>query len=60
MPVDPELAPHLHLLEGLTPADYQTAEGRARIHALWTKFPAPELPDVHITEETAPGPHGPI
>jgi hypothetical protein len=51
MPVDPELAPHLHLLEGLTPADYQTAESRARIHALWTKFTAAGLPNMHITEQ---------
>jgi acetyl esterase len=60
MPFDPYLTTHLEGLHGLTWDNMADGDHRARLTAFETD-PAPwSMPDVDVTHEVAPGPHGDV
>ena len=58
MTLDPVLAEHLSLLDGVT-LDEAMADDSA-VQKLRDAIPAPELPYVEVREDLAPGPHGSV
>jgi acetyl esterase len=62
VPIHPQIASKLHLLEGLT--SFETAMADPAQRALLDEFMsitgAPEPPQVETRDEAAPGPHGPV
>jgi acetyl esterase len=55
--IDPNLAPHLARLVGVTHAE---AISDPRFAAVRAAIPAPAAPNVRVRDETVPGPHGDV
>jgi acetyl esterase len=62
VPIHPQIAAKLHLLEGITSFEVAMAdpEQRARLDEFMSITGAPLPPQVETRAETAPGPHGPV
>lgn len=58
MAVDPVLAPHLALLDGVTLAEAMSGDSAEQ--PLRAAIPVPELRPVLVRDEAVPGPHGPV